>query len=53
MLRGGNALVTEHFGYAFYRHSVAKGDGGGKGVTRNVKGEVFVYVAVNSDFLKG
>jgi hypothetical protein len=53
VLRSGNALVTEHFGYAFYGHSVAEGDSGREGVTRNVKGEVFVYVAVNSDFFKG
>jgi len=53
VLGSGNAFVTEHFGYAFYGHSVAEGDSGCKGVARNVKGEVFVYVAVNSDFLKG
>ena len=33
--------MAEHFGYAFYGHSVAEGDGGSEGVTCNVKGEVF------------
>jgi len=41
VLCGGDALVTENFGKAFYGHVVAEGYRGSEGVTGDVEGELF------------